>query len=98
MAVYVDTLIPCVTNKRWRYTHSCHLIGDTEEELVAFAVSIGLKSFWIQRTGIVHFDLNDSKRKQAVKAGAIEIDRNQFVEKLRKVRQFRRKRKRIYAP
>ena len=98
MAVYVDPLLPCLTSKAWRYTHSSHLIGDTEEELIAFAERIGLKAEWIQRgTSITHFDLNSSKRQQAVEAGAIEIDIKEMGKRIQKHRQYLRKRKRSYA-
>ena len=83
MSVYVDALLPCVVNKKWRYNKSCHLIADNVTELIDFAESIGLKSDWLQGDKLPHFDLTAGKRKQAVAAGAIEIDRKEFVKRLR---------------
>jgi len=77
--IYVDSLI----NWGWRLGKSCHLIADSEEELVEFAVKIGLKPEWIQRKGATHFDLTQSKRKLAVKNGAQELGWKQFGEKVR---------------
>lgn len=83
MSVYIDPLRPCCTNKNWRWPESCHMVADTEEELIEFAVSIGLKPEWIQRTSITHFDLNKSKRVQALKSGAEEIDMFEMAKRVR---------------
>lgn len=83
MAVYVDSLM----NWGWRLGASCHLIADSTEELIEFALSIGLKEKWIQDKNIVHFDLTASRRVKAVKSGAIELDRKDFVAKMREIKQ-----------
>ena len=82
MAVYVDVLRPCARSKNWRYDKSCHLIADSESELIDFAVGLGLKKSWIQISRITHFDLNGSKRELAVAAGAVQIGLHTFVEKM----------------
>jgi len=75
MAVYVDdAFIPAKVgrlNSRW-----CHMMADTKEELLAMAKKIGLKPEWIQYpdTWKEHFDLTENKRKQAVRAGVIEVE------------------------
>jgi len=81
--VYVDDLVPCVPNARWRYNRSCHLIADTEEELLTFAASIGLRGDWIQSTSIPHFDLNTTKRREAIVHGATPLTRTQFYQMVR---------------
>ena len=87
MAVYVDNLIPCIPNKKQPYKKACHLIADTEEELHAFAKSIGLKRSWYQEnSSIDRYDLNASKRVQAVRGGARQLSNKQFVEKMREAR------------
>lgn len=88
MAVYVDTLMNCLPNKNWPYSKSCHLIADSLEELHEFAIKkVGLKRAWFQdKPGSPHYDLNESKREVAVKAGAIELNRNNFIAKLKEVR------------
>jgi hypothetical protein len=56
----------------------CHLYADTEAELHAFAVRIGMKRAWAQvsRRGTPHYDLTPGRRAAAVKAGAVELDRH----------------------
>lgn len=80
--VYVDALV----DYRWELGPSCHLLADTEEELHAFAASLGMKRAWFQdgeSHSVPHYDLVASRRKLAVKLGAIEINRRQLVEKVR---------------
>jgi secreted PhoX family phosphatase len=77
MTVYVDDayIHAAVTNHGYtHYSRWCHLMADTVEELVEFGAAIGLRPEWLQvkRSG-VHFDLTDAKRRQAVRAGAVEI-------------------------
>ena len=82
MAVYVDPLV----NYGWRHGASCHLIADRISELLAFAVSIGLRPEWFQTKSSPHFDLTADARAAAVENGAIDLDRRTFVEKLREIR------------
>lgn len=51
------------------------MVSDTsKEELVAFAVKLGLKPEWFQDKAFAqHFDITASKRKLAVKYGAVEV-------------------------
>lgn len=87
MAVYVDDLIACIPNANWRWSKSCHLIADTLDELHAFALSIGMRRAWFQGSNrLPHYDLNENRRRIAIKAGAIELDRHGFVEKMRELR------------
>src|SRR5260370_42017136 len=75
MAVYVDDLnlradVPDgakTVHGRWS-----HLFADTENELRAFAMKIGLKESWIQHPGRphVHFDVVGRMRQRAIAAGA----------------------------
>jgi hypothetical protein len=66
-----------------------------------FAKTIGLKDEWVQEGGIgaarnnngklvpyqrpPHFDLNESKRNQAIANGAIQLSIEEFVKKMRYV-------------
>lgn len=63
----------------------CHMIADTYDELMAMADIIGLKRKWIQYPGTPreHFDICLTKRKLAVKAGAIEVTGRDIVLKIR---------------
>lgn len=84
MPVYVDPLF----NYGWRLGPSCHLFGDTAVELVDFAVGeLGMAPRWIQksRNGLLHFDLTESKRKAAVKKGAIELGINEAGKKMAEI-------------
>ncbi len=74
MSVYVDDL------KHWPNAKIpgwwCHLMADTHQELIDFAVSIGLKQSWIQHKGrhTEHFDLRGKRmRDRAIAAGATPI-------------------------
>lgn len=89
MSVYVDSLMNSPVHAKWRWTQSCHLIADTEDELHAFARRISLRRAWHQPSpphSVSHYDLNVGRRKAAVAAGAVELDRRAFVEKLREMR------------
>lgn len=48
---------------------------------------VGLKREWFQGHKTPHYDLCQAKRRLAVKAGAIEIDRRQTVALIRKLRE-----------
>lgn len=85
MAVYVDKL----SDWGWRHGLSCHMIGDSVSELMDFAVSIGLRPEWFQPKSSPHFDLTADARADAVKNGAIELERRAFVIKLRELRSKR---------
>lgn len=78
MSVYVDNAniqADVANGNRIHTSEWCHLMADTLPELLKFANRIGLRRSWLQnkRSG-VHFDLTAGKRRQAVRAGAIEID------------------------
>lgn len=82
MSCYVDPLM----NHGWRLGPSCHLFADTLEELQTMARHMGMRAAWIQwpardRRAWAHYDLTASRRRDAVRMGAIELDRNQTVSK-----------------
>lgn len=93
MAVYVDDIfvwpIDTIENAQARRLAAknngqwSHMIADTEEELIAFAVKIGLRREWIQHPGTprVHFDLTPGRRVAAVKRGAIHLEGLDFYRK-----------------
>lgn len=60
---------------------SCHLICDGDlNELHALAARIGMKRKWFQPHGAIpHYDLTEARREEAVRAGAVEIDRRGIV-------------------
>ena len=86
MSVYVDDMQPCIRNRYWRYNQVCHLVADTPRELHIFARRLSLSGAWFQNKTVPHYDLTINKRRQAVKLGAVEIDRKLLVQKIREQR------------
>ena len=87
MTVYVDDIQDWTRVSKMRglrYTHWCHMMADSEEELHEFASRIGLKRSWFQKKSETdhrwHYDLVPSKRAQAVRLGAREVDRRFIVQ------------------
>jgi hypothetical protein len=77
MPVYVDDMKAAFGNMVM-----CHMLADSTEELLAMADRIGVHRRWLQKAGTSHehFDIAQSKRRLAIKAGAVEIDRKRLVE------------------
>ena len=67
----------------------CHMLADTDEELHAMADKIGVARRWHQKAGTPHshYDICLTKRADAVKAGAVEIDRRHVSAFLKRKRQ-----------
>jgi len=82
MAVYVDKLV----DYSWRHGPSCHLIADSVEELMTFAIAMGMRPEWFQPRSSPHFDLTSEGRSIAVKNGALEMNNREFVTKIRELR------------
>ena len=85
MAVYVDNL----RDYGWRHGPSCHLIADSVEELMEFAVEMGLRPEWFQPKSTPHFDLTADGRAQAVEQGAVELTNRELIAKVRELRRKR---------
>jgi hypothetical protein len=68
--VYVDDM-----EARFGRMIMCHMIADSTKELNEMADKIKVRRKWIQSAGTYreHYDICLSKRKLAVKYGAIEI-------------------------
>ena len=75
--IYVDKL-----EIKFKGMIMCHMIADTEEELLEFAKSIGLNSRYLQKAGTYksHFDVSKSKKELAIKKGAKLIGRKELVD------------------
>lgn len=71
MSVYIDNaFLP------FRNMLMCHLIADTQEELLAMVDKIKVQRKWIQyprQPKREHFDICSSKRVLAIKAGAVSV-------------------------
>lgn len=91
MTVYVDNMRLHAKvgrlDARWS-----HLMADSDEELIEFAKSIGLRPEWIQEPDKPygpHFDVTESKRQQAIRMGAQEVDWRDMGKLLKKFRKNR---------
>ncbi len=82
MNIYVDEIKPVLFEKRqgFKYSDSCHMLSNSNEELERFARKIKLRREWKHGD---HYDLTRNKRRQAVEMGAIEITCREAV-KIRK--------------
>jgi chromosome condensin MukBEF complex kleisin-like MukF subunit len=84
MSVYVDSH----AGKLGRMV-MCHMIADTQAELHAMALSIGMKREWFQeppKASAPHYDVSKGRRAQAVRLGAVEVDRHGLVAKIQELR------------
>lgn len=76
--IFVDELITCMPNARWKWNTACHLYCNPGDEaaLHAMASRIGLKRAWYQTgAAMPHYDLNESSRARAIRYGAMPADR-----------------------
>lgn len=78
MAVYVDL----ARNPLGRMK-CCHMVADTLEELHEMANSIGMRREWFQPKSFPHYDVSLTRRTEALRLGAIEINRKQLAEFMR---------------
>lgn len=84
MSVYVDR----ARNGYGRLVMS-HMIADSLDELHAMADAIGVARRWFQAAppaSFPHYDVAQTKRALAIQHGAIDCDRNTFVEHVRRLR------------
>ena len=84
MSVYVD-------NYRAPFGRMvmCHMLADTRAELHEMADRLGLKRSWFQDSpphSAPHYDVALSKRDEAVRLGAILVDRRGLVDVIRRAR------------
>mgnify|MGYP002725767874 CR=1 FL=1 len=83
MTVYVDDM-----RAEFRGMVMCHMLADSEQELLAMAALIGVNRRWHQLPGTPrsHFDICMSKRAAAIRRGAIEITQRDAVRIVRSKR------------
>lgn len=74
MTVYVDDMNRTAMGQ-FRRMKMCHMVADTEEELLEMVDRIGVQRKWRQGTPYYddHFDIAQSKRTLAIAAGAVPI-------------------------
>jgi len=82
MSVYVD---------KFEYPYGrmkmSHMIADTLPELHAMAERLGLRRWFQDHSSFPHYDVCLSKRSEAIKLGAILLERREYVSKMREIRQ-----------
>lgn len=72
VAVYVDTAIIVRHGRRW-----AHLLGDSLQELHAFAALLGLpRHAFENKLSGAHYDLTQAMREQALRLGAVPLSRH----------------------
>lgn len=74
--VYVDDMAA-----PYRGMIMCHMGADTEEELHAMAMLIGVRRRWYQGD---HYDICRRMRVRAVRNGAKEVTQREFVQIVRR--------------
>lgn len=79
--VYVD----CARNQLYRMV-MCHMIADTLDELHEMAEAIGMRREWFQPRSFPHYDVSLTRRSEAIRRGALVLERRQFVLKMRQLR------------
>ena len=82
MAVYVDHM-----KAGFGRMKMSHMVADSIEELLEMADRIGVARKWFQPGSHPHFDVAQSKRALAVRAGAIEVDRKELVDVMKRYRE-----------
>ena len=81
--IYVDQMLPCVPNRSWCWRENSHLfvVDEPIEALHAFALRLGLKRSWFQaQNSLPHYDLTRGKWRQAIKLGAVLVERSNLLE------------------
>lgn len=63
------------------------MVADSIDELHQFAQQLGLKRNWFQPNTIPHYDLTKNMRMKAVRYGAIEIDDQELIRRVREHRE-----------
>ena len=81
MPVYVDN-----QKNLHRGMLKCHMLADTLDELHEMAQKIGMQKQWFQPRSSPHYDINQQRRKLAIELGAIEINRRELVDLIRRLR------------
>lgn len=85
MSVYVDGMrrYDHAPKVRGRAVAWCHMMADTESELLEMATQLGLKLHW--RDGD-HFDLTSKQRERAINLGAKPVTSRDLVALRQKAR------------
>lgn len=81
MTVYVD-----MERNRLGSMIMCHMFADSASELHEMAAAIGMKREWYQPRSFPHYDVSLSRRKVAIRLGAVEVTRREGYEIRKRIR------------
>lgn len=84
MTVYLDK-----SRNRFGRMIMCHMIADTLDELHEMAAALGMKRVWFQsppKASFPHYDVCLRNRAEALRLGAVELDRSEFVGVMQRIR------------
>jgi hypothetical protein len=81
MPVYVDK-----AQNHYGRMKMCHMLADSNSELHAMADKIGVRRKWFQNKNVPHYDICQQKRALAIQHGAIEVERRQLVEIIKRIK------------
>jgi len=81
MAVYVDNM-----QMPYGRMKMCHMIADSADELHAMAVKLGVRRWFQANASWPHYDISLSKRAQAIRLGAVLLDRREFAKTLARIK------------
>lgn len=87
MSCYVD-----LPDKPYGRMLMCHMIADSQQELLSWAARLGVQQKWIQKKGEPneHLDICKSKRDLALKLGAVELTNRELARKVMERRKIAR--------
>jgi hypothetical protein len=87
--IYIDNI-----NLTFRGKKYCHMVSDKSiDELMEFALKIGLKKEWFQDKSTPHFDVAPSIKRKALSIGAKELDLHENWDKMQEIIDFYRSKK-----
>jgi hypothetical protein len=81
VSVYVDS-----ERNRFGRMVMCHMFADSLDELHAMAQAIGIDRDWFQPLSFPHYDVSLTRRAEAVRKGAVEVDRRAGYEIRKRIR------------
>lgn len=83
MTCYVDVVLS-YPDRGFRYTEFCHLLADDRPELHELAARLGMPRRFFQDHPVRwHYDLPAHLRREALRHGAVAVDRAEVVALLR---------------
>jgi len=84
--IYVDAPVwKRATSKNPRQQYS-HMVADSVEELMDFAVKINVKPHFLHRANILHYDINYEQYLSAKIFGAVEVSPREIVRRGREMK------------